>query len=255
MDGHDEHVPDKDWISRRWQGEGHVVRRDPVRKGEPPVKATREAGDMQFERGLGEHCTLCKRLDLLPLACQLCSQPYCASCIDVDVHCCPEKHAHQPRRVPDMSGWAKPGDRVQLEGLVKAAAHNGKEAVVQRASLQRGSSGHDRFVIRTSSGTELAVKPTNMRHLPQQLGLSQQENEVSTALPEAPLELQSTNTVSAETVPRPDIVRQTPPEPVTSYRTRDGVMVNSTLDFLVESNLSRYHEPVSTTSTSVTLSS
>ena len=37
----DEHVPDNDWISRRWQGEGQVVRKDPVRAGEAPVKAQR----------------------------------------------------------------------------------------------------------------------------------------------------------------------------------------------------------------------
>eukprot|EP01046_Picozoa_sp_COSAG06_P081321 COSAG06_NODE_28489_length_573_cov_0.974684_2_plen_67_part_01 len=66
----DEHVPDNDWISRRWQGEGQVVRKDPVRAGEAPVKAQREAGDTQFEGGLGAHCAQCGRLDFLPLACQ-----------------------------------------------------------------------------------------------------------------------------------------------------------------------------------------
>ena len=43
MDGRGEHVPDNDWISRRWQGEGQVVRRDPARKGDPPVSASSEA--------------------------------------------------------------------------------------------------------------------------------------------------------------------------------------------------------------------
>jgi hypothetical protein len=43
MDGRGEHVPDNDWISRRWQGEGQVVRRDPARKGDPPVSASSES--------------------------------------------------------------------------------------------------------------------------------------------------------------------------------------------------------------------
>jgi hypothetical protein len=216
----DEHVPDNDWISRRWQGEGQVVRKDPVRAGEAPVKAQREAGDTQFEGGLGAHCAQCGRLDFLPLACQFCAQPFCADCIDVDVHACGRKHAHQPRRVPDMSGFAKPGDHVLLDGLVKAAAHNGKEAVVQRASLQRGSSGHDRFVIRTASGTELAVKPKNMRHVP------------------------SPPAQQARGAP---VVQEQAPPSTASYRTQGGVVVSSLLEFLVESKLSRYREQLITT--------
>ena len=61
MDGGDEYVPDKDWISRRWQGEGKVVRREPKPTGPPPLKAARTAGDAGFTSGLGAHCASCGR--------------------------------------------------------------------------------------------------------------------------------------------------------------------------------------------------
>ena len=165
MDGGDEYVPDKDWISRRWQGEGKVVRRDPKPTGPPPLKAARTAGDQEFESGLGAHCASCGALDFLPVACTYCRRDFCRDCIDVDAHSCTAKYDHQPRRVQDDSGFASEGDNVVLHSLKASAAHNGKRAVVQGPSLQRASSGHDRFVIRTSSGTELAVKAANMRHV------------------------------------------------------------------------------------------
>ena len=100
----DERVPDKDWISRRFQGEGTVVRREPaLRAGEAPVKAGRDGGDAQFGEGLGQHCGLCERLDFLPLACVFCTLAYCPDCIDVDAHACTAKHSKQPRRIIDES--------------------------------------------------------------------------------------------------------------------------------------------------------
>ena len=47
--GGDEYVPDKDWISRRWQGEGKVVRSDPKTTGQPPLKAARTAGEEELD--------------------------------------------------------------------------------------------------------------------------------------------------------------------------------------------------------------
>ena len=139
-----------------------------------------------------------------------------------------------------MSSWAKAGDRVRLEGLKKAAVHNGKEAVVQGSSLQRGSSGHDRFVIRTSSGTELAVKPVNMRHLAEAETPQQEDGPSASTLAlqqqvPATLPLKTNDSETKE-----GVLPQT-----TSYRTRSGAVISSTLEFLVESKLSRYTDQVS----------
>ena len=245
--GHGEHVRDTDWVSRRWQGEGQVVRHDPVHEGEPPVKASREAGDSLFERGLGEHCGLCQKLDLLPLACQFCAEPFCAECIDIDVHRCPKKHAHQPRRVPDMSGWANPGDRVRLEGLVKTAVHNGKEAVVLGASLKRGSSGHDRFLVRTSTGTELRVKPMHMRHAPHQDDLAAPTPTPDQQATATTLQREPERAAPTGSLPANQFVNQAPVQTATSYRTRSGAVISSTLEFLLESKLSRYSDQVRST--------
>ena len=222
------------------------------------MKASREAGDTQFERGLGEHCRHCRRLDLLPLACHLCAEPFCSDCVGVDVHRCPSKHAQQARRVPDLTGWARPGDHVQLDGLVKAAEHNGKEAVVQRVALQRGSSGHDRFVIRTSSGTELAVKPKNMRHLSHPADPPRQQNE-DLSSGDRDRETQPTDRAreterggvsetEAETERGTESVRERLQPTVLSFRARSGEVVNSTLEFLLEAKLSRYTDQVSSLS-------
>jgi hypothetical protein len=147
--GGDEYEGDADWQQRRWQGEGRVVNRafdratNPARAPDAAVHIVRPAGDPQFGSGLGRHCQRCSRLDFLPQACASCGGVFCTECAPPAVHeCTATPPGGGGRIIPDMTGWAEKGQRVQLHGLVASAEHNGKEAVVQHVALQRGERAH-----------------------------------------------------------------------------------------------------------------
>lgn len=93
---------DNDWISRRWQGEGRVVRRAsdapaPAPSGPNRVSAPAD-GDM-MNPDLGHHCSKCHRLDFLPSRCDCCHATFCSDCADYEAHDCPNKHT-KSRTVP-----------------------------------------------------------------------------------------------------------------------------------------------------------
>lgn len=100
MDGRDP-PPDKDWISRRWQGEGRVVRREvapaPAPSGPNRVRDPAD-GDM-MNPDLGHHCSKCRRLDFLPSRCDCCFDTFCAECSGYDAHDCPGQYKKN-RTVP-----------------------------------------------------------------------------------------------------------------------------------------------------------
>jgi len=101
MDGGGGATPDKDWISRRWQGEGRVVRREtapaPVSSGPNRVHDPAD-GDM-MNPDLGHHCSKCRRLDFLPSRCDCCFATFCGECASYDAHDCPGKYKKN-RTVP-----------------------------------------------------------------------------------------------------------------------------------------------------------
>lgn len=101
MDGGNGATPDKDWISRRWQGEGRVVRREaapaPAPSGPNRVRDPAD-GDM-MNPDLGHHCSKCRRLDFLPSRCDCCFATFCGTCASYDAHDCTGKHKKN-RTVP-----------------------------------------------------------------------------------------------------------------------------------------------------------
>ena len=91
MDGRDR---DNDWQSRRWQGEGKVVRSsDPKLRpkhetngsgGSPSV----ELSDTDSAGNRGKHCAHCNQLDFLPMRCANCTLSFCVDCSSPTDHGC-----------------------------------------------------------------------------------------------------------------------------------------------------------------------
>ena len=91
MEGRD--TTDNDWQSRRWQGEGRVVRREePARRpgGALPRPGPADGDLMHPDRG--NHCAKCHTLDFLPTACDACALTFCADCASYDAHDCPARY-------------------------------------------------------------------------------------------------------------------------------------------------------------------
>jgi len=83
---------DKDWISRRWQGEGNVVA-PPSPKSEVDHEKLAKIADAYSETDLdgntGRHCAECGIFDYLPTRCLYCNKHYCGEHADSEVHeCC-----------------------------------------------------------------------------------------------------------------------------------------------------------------------
>lgn len=81
---------DTDWISRRWQGEGRVVRREAATVSVPsgPSRVRGPADGDMMNPDLGHHCSKCQRLDFLPSRCDCCFDTFCRDCSSYDAHEC-----------------------------------------------------------------------------------------------------------------------------------------------------------------------
>lgn len=114
----EEEEHDNDWIARRWQGEGRVVRpTDPrLRPAHEQSKrgADQERPDTDIQGHAGKHCTQCRMLDFLPIKCSGCGLAFCASCSRQSEHHCTGAAAPPPRVIPvcplcDAPVSCKPG--------------------------------------------------------------------------------------------------------------------------------------------------
>ena len=92
---------DTDWISRRWQGEGRVVRREAAPAPAPsgPSRVCGPADGDMMNPDLGHHCSKCQRLDFLPSRCDCCFDTFCRECSSYEAHECSAQYKKN-RTVP-----------------------------------------------------------------------------------------------------------------------------------------------------------
>jgi hypothetical protein len=107
---------DNDWQSRRWQGEGRVVRSsDPKHRpkheqegGGGGASAAPSLDDVDLAGNRGKHCESCHMLDFLPVLCGGCRGTFCASCGPVAEHSCPAAQKQLGRVIPECPLCSEP---------------------------------------------------------------------------------------------------------------------------------------------------